>query len=359
MANKTYDIRDWTLKEFDADRLVYRPSPKTLMRALGVTLIAVIIIGGLVGTFGMPPGSAFEKEPGQAITQEEKDRRISDLNAAMEALRKSMPETESKLLDANVEKRSADRAAQRAADQQKFELIGTIGAALYWLVFTVAAFFAIAAPLSLLWQKVTIDLDYNSDLRVKYFELWPSTRVFPVAEMNAMAILAEEIIHYSRRNHYTEFEGWRWSVTLMGQNDSVTFQVDMEDTLPTKIDRMTQRVRTFTESLHHMTGIEPAAPALVRDRLETNLFGRRKSRKQVVTTQPRVRSQSQTFRSLDEVPDHMRAQVEQMMQQAQQSGDGMATQQVFRIRDSNGNEQTYYSIEEMPPEIRAKFEQRG
>lgn len=359
MANKTYDIRDWTLKEFEADRLVYRPSPRTLMRALGVTLIAAIIIGGLVGTFGIPPGSAFEKEPGQNITQEEKDRRISDLNAAMEAMRKSMPETDSKLLDTGPETHSADRAAQRAAAQQKFELIGTIGAALYWLVFTIAAFFAIAAPLSMLWQKVTIDLDYNSDLRVKYFELWPSTRVFPVAEMNAMAILAEEIIHYSRRNHYTEFEGWRWSVTLMGQNDSVTFQVDMEETLPTKLERMTQRVNTFIQSLHHMTGVEPSAPGLVRDRLETNFFGRRKSTKQVVRTQPRVQSQSHTFQSLDEVPDHMRAQVEQLLQQSQQSGNGMATQQVFHIRDANGIEQTYHSIEEMPPEIRAKFEQRS
>jgi hypothetical protein len=71
-----------------------------------------------------------------------------------------------------------------------------------------------------------------------------------------------------------------------------------------------------------------------------------------------VHSTTRTFTSLDEMPEHLKAEAEQLMAQAGHTGAGEvgSHKQVFRFSDSKGNEQVYHSLEEMPPEVREQFE---
>jgi hypothetical protein len=75
-----------------------------------------------------------------------------------------------------------------------------------------------------------------------------------------------------------------------------------------------------------------------------------------VTTSEPV-GERHVYRSLDEMPSHLRQRAEEMMTEARERGISSVTREQITIRDSDGNVHTYNSVEEMPFDIRARYEE--
>ena len=184
MAN-LYDFVDWSPVETDGDRLVYQPSGRTLVRRLGSTLLAGLVIGLVVYSFGFPPD-------GQS---------------------------------------------------------GHIATVLYWSVFGMCVAVGVLVPLSSVWQRLTFEEDIRGDLCVTRQGLMRSSRSFPKRGMADLLVVVGEVYHRQRRPHIEKFLGWRWQVQIRVKADRtdadelVVFWPDMTDTLPPQLSKMTRRGR--------------------------------------------------------------------------------------------------------------------
>ena len=357
-----YEFTDWEPVAAEPGQLSYRPSGRTFVRRLGGTLVAALIIGGMVLSFGFPPGvGKAGKQPDPAAEAQVRAAQQS-AKELEQSVRDMLTEERWQAVQETAAQKQAERAAEREAQGDRMEAVGSIGRQLYWLVLGVCALGGVLSPLSGLWQRISIGMDVRGDLRVTRRGLRRSHRSYAQRRLSDMSVVVAEVIHRSRYGE--RFVGWRWQVQLRcaaqggGEDTLIVFIPDLTPTLPPRLEQLTRRVRDFVRGLEQITGLTAAPPMRLRQQtVRRGLFGR--GVRVTPVDEPAVQIQKQTYQSLDEVPAHLRAEAERLLAEARRSPDGTAgtSAGVFRYRDSAGNEQVFNSLEEMPPEMRAQFEE--
>ena len=102
-----------------------------------------------------------------------------------------------------------------------------------------------------------------------------------------------------------------------------------------------------------------------------------KSRRPIITIKKNVTirtkgkdGETHEYKSLDEVPPELRAQMQSMQAEALKEAFSSAsaddeeikfikrkTVSLFKVKDASGNERVYHSLDELPPEIRKAWDQ--
>ena len=246
-----HDFTDWSVVRVDAQSLTYRPSGRTLFRRLGATLLAVMIIGVMVWSFGFPPGggaSTRRQDPAEQAQLEDMRQRVSE---AEESLRQTMTEAEWADFQQKIAQKAADRESERRESGQRLATVGAVGAGIYWAVFTLCVLGGVLVPLSSVWQRLTIEKDVRGDPCVTRRGLMRSSRTLARSDLADLCVFAGEVYHRQRRPYVERFLGWRWQVQLRskaaagGEDELVVFWPDMTQTLPPQMHKMTARVREF------------------------------------------------------------------------------------------------------------------
>jgi hypothetical protein len=136
----------------------------------------------------------------------------------------------------------------------------------------------------------------------------------------------------------------------------VQFFIDFQRQRPDDPSRPPRRVQTFAESLSRITNVSDIAYAIPGEPFgRPEQYGWPVQRKSVVVSSERA-TEKHSFRSLADVPEHLRGDVERLMDESRRTGRREIREFRVTIRDSNGNEVTYNALDEMPPDVRARYE---
>jgi hypothetical protein len=302
-----FDITDWRLVRHDADSLVYKPTAATVARRLLWTLFAGIVMAAIHWGFT--------------------DR-------------------------ANLE--SLFRMPAHYLD---------------WVYQGLMAFFAavaILAPLSCLWNVVSLTRDPRGRLIVTRRMLRTTTLRWPAQCLTGITIACME--QTSRTRGGTRIPlGWQWQVQAARRVEAdpetqrlpweLEIAVDKQKHAPADVRHLPERVRTFVAWLHAATGAPVDEPQLVP-------WGH--PRRTAVNRQEFVspgasQVNSQRFASLDDAPPEIRERIEAML--AERGIDELPvnkplsmSSQAITFKDASGNVRTYNSPDDMPPDLRAIYE---
>lgn len=354
---RIYSFTNWSLTPTER-RLTCRPSIRTFgVRLLG-TAIAAGILAALVHYHDWPEVPRATASPQTSAPAE--DAHLRRIRKEAKELKNSLtsPGAREKIeeFERELESRRAERETERQTHRKKWNVLAATGQWLYLVLFSAVAFAGLLAPLSALWQQVTIELDLQNKVRLTHLGVVPAPKSLVFQSCSMIAVFVEEVIHHRREGEVRE--GWRWRVQLHGTDETGSSMLtelwpEMEKTPPAMLKYLPERVKSVVQFLERITGVkaQPAAQMKVSG-IERGLFS-----DTITSTATSVSERpvsQQTFKSLDEVPPHLRPEVEKMLGQA--GGQGPVSHQTIRFRDREGNEQIYRSVEEMPTEVRAIFE---
>ncbi|MBM3289910.1 MAG: hypothetical protein FJY92_07130 [Candidatus Hydrogenedentes bacterium] len=316
VAPRTFDVRDWNCVESTPQSIAFRPSGRTLLRRLGGTLLAAIVIG-------MCSALMFEAYNKRAVPE------------------------------------------------------GDVVFQVYLAVCGVVSVLGILAPLSVLWDRVSIVVDGRNRIAVIARGIRTKTCGATIDQSTRLGVRAVE--HIRRRRHAgISHLGYRWivsiepspSIELIGTTvTSIDFVVHWQKDRPVEEMPLPPRVRAFVDAIGRMTGLL-AAPHTISDYAGVeSLWGRRRYRVSghsgpIVETRtmigaPVVSSHTVGF---DEMSPEMRAQFEAFRARAGAGGTETVTAEFvsdgggIAYRGADGTVHTYRSVDDMPPEVRAMLD---
>jgi len=253
---------DWSIHHDEkTGELSFAPSWRTFGRALGATLLALVLIGAQVYFFGFPPGSAQLSARRDRIV--EQDAQINEMRQRARRLDTAATDTG---------KRMAEQLHQRAAQQREAiererdrlanaePTLGAIGDAVYWSFFGLFVLVGVLPPAAACWERITLRPDGRGGVHVVRRGQLVRSHQFAPGAFTHMIIMVERVVHYSREHHHTEDKGWRWAVRLEARDPSQPALVvcpEQEPTLPAQLNKMTSRVRQVVQFLSAVTGVEP------------------------------------------------------------------------------------------------------
>lgn len=352
---RTYLFVNWDLAHQGAEQIVYRPGLKTLMGRLGLTLIMAVLIATLYFGIADPLLKSSERRVITPATQQQVEELARATKELEESLRETMTEEAWQDYVRKREAEQTEREAQIAEKMAQQNAVVQTGIAIVGGVCTLFALVGLLAPLSVLWNRLSIDRDIRGNLTVSTRVLWPRTHSWPMDSFGRITVCAKEVIHSTRYRRNVSV-GWRWHVFLeakgagLGTQEPVAFCPSQQKSRPSLEGRMPDRVAIFVQWLESMTRLPVSGPTIMEfSGMEPGLFSTKRRFRSV--GQPHV--ERHTYRSLDEMPPEVCAQAERMM------AEGKTTHSTHSItvRDAEGREQTYNSLDEMPPELRAKIEE--
>jgi hypothetical protein len=373
----TYVISDWRQVRASAECMVYRPSLRTFAVRLLWAGIFGFFLWGLCSYMGWPwEGNRYEIRDGEVRTtgsrelSPEAQQQKAELDAAAESLREDF---EAKYGPLDIPERTRKVDPRKAMARYALLMAGRAG---YWVLVTLLTCGVVLPPLTCTWNRVTIRRNIRNEVVVTKWGLWPSTRRWPADTFAVIGIETREVFGYTEHGGEI-FEGWRWKVQLLDRAHGVEdlntptsihhhqhaaeFWVHQE--MQRGMDKhLPERVRVFVEGLHALTGLHARKPIILEsERVNRGLFrGRRRHYKQAGMPHSSTTATQTTYENLDDVPEHLRGQVEQLMAEAEASPDKTARRVVEKrkitYRDRHGTMHTYDSPEDMPPELRTKFE---
>jgi len=404
----TYGISGWRNVRNDETGVTYRPGWGVLLNRLVGTLLASVLIAGLYGAYNELGAPGLRRTPQQNA---EIQRQLREAQARLEEMkedtRKLMSEEEWRELETQMAADQARRQAKAHAQKRRIGQVQRVVQGGCLALMGVLAFFGILAPLSCLWGRVAVEKDVRGDLVVrKWGLLWPSSRSWPVTAFKGMNLVANEVM-VGRRGLRRSI-GWRWRVRLVPADATnqpeqmraalglteygVDFWVHQQKDQP--IGRPPAPVMDFVRALHRITGLVCSKPVVTAYQATGPARGTQHVVSQggpAVTThtshssddvpehlRPEVQKMmanagaagapqsgtwktTRTYHSLEEVPEHLRPRIEKMMAEAHEQGAPQSqvwqtSKKTITVRDAQGNVRTYHSVDEMPPDVREAYE---
>ena len=240
-----------------------------------------------------------------------------------------------------------------------------LGNAAYWTATWGLIALAVVPLLLVPVHRVTVARGPDRDVIVKMCGLWPTRRRMPVRDMAKILVGPEEDV--SRTRSMRIRNGWRWLVRVVGraQPDSpsgtadawcVEFFMDFQKQQPADPSRPPRRVQAFVESLSRLTGGVGVEYAIPGERFgQPGRYGWPLQGESVEYSSAPV-VERRRYRSLDEVPEHLRNALGCLMEESHRTGRREFHAVRVTVRDAQGHEITYNSLEEMPPDVRARYE---
>lgn len=367
-----FDVYDWNCVEMTTQSIVYRPSSRTLLRRLGNTLFALILIAAMTSYVFY-----FRNSENRRAVYRDAVSSQQDLEAMTQSIRETMTQAEWDRIQETVAQQRAEREAQQEEADARRRDIGTIAFNIYLGLSALIGTLGILSPLSVLWNRVSITVIGRNRIAVTSRGVKSRTHEMTIERDTRVALRAMERV--ARRRHAGIVrKGYRWTVRLEptpslammgGSIQTIDFEVDHQQDRPVEGMRLPPRVQQFVEGLQRMTGLNAAPMEIYDFEAEHSFFGMRgrmvSSRRtplgsaQVFASEPVVMSRTMSF---DEMDPAMRAQFEAFRNRAGAGPDEVVTAEVvshggnITFRDQDGTVRSFNSIDEMPEEIRALFE---
>ena len=191
--------------------------------------------------------------------------------------------------------------------------------------------------------------------------LWPATRHWSLVPFGQIVYTPEE--ETAGTGHSSYAIGWRWMVKLVISSHDwhkqgpslvdypeLAFYIDYQSHRPANDDPPPRSVVVLVQHLRRLTGIDTVARGeLGRD--ERGFFG--------CTTTTTIASEPEVtrgiYRTLDEVPEHLRDQAREMLNQSRDGEPDVRRSVHITVRDIDENERVYKSLDEMPSEVRDRY----
>ncbi len=350
-----YYMLYWQLRKRTRDRVVYRPSTRTLGHLLGISGMALFVLVLLTWNAGFPwapaSGQAGQPKPAHTVTAEE----IQQLRELTEKLKQNLTPDARAELERKWTARGnkmQHRVEQNKAVRRTGRIVMTI---LYWTMYGSLCAVMVLPLAAYPFEWLTIQRSGN-DLIVRKHGVWSVTRRWPVSTFGQIFCYVDA--------EYLDGDsdvivGWRWMVKL-GASDKawteqepslvddpeVVFFIDYQEIQPSNDRPLPGSVSKLTEHLQSLTGIKPV--------VRGEVSGGRVTQRYPMATKSKITRH--VAHSLEEVPEELRPKAEQMFNKIG-NNKGPAVQHSFRatVRDSNGNMVVYHSLEEMPSELRTRY----
>ncbi len=265
------DVHDWALTPgLDHHALVFAPSGRTIARQLWLTALCAVIVGVILFTFGLPPGSraiGTQRDRVARLEQQHEQQRKhatrvrqSTVGSASEVTRQMADHAEQQ-----VARLEADLDRERAKLDGMSATLGALGDTLYWGAIGLLIVVGLGLPLSGRFERITL-LAGDGELRLRTRLSLVRSRTLAADGYAALAIQAQRLITTHRKHATADDHGWLWRVLLLADPDdphappSLELRCDREDMLPPRIERMTQRTRQVVAFCQHATGLAPQPP---------------------------------------------------------------------------------------------------
>ncbi len=354
------DVHTWQVARDDANAFVFRPSALTAFQRMGISLVCILIAGGIYSGY-----RAFDQSTSRVISPED-----SEQLREMERLTREM---ERDAIDAGLMTQE-ELDAKRQQREEQIErarsdtALWNTRVANILLGFT--AFFgliAIVAPLSAYWESVRVSTDAYGRLAIRQRDSlgWARTKRFEPGTFTNISLDAfEHQVHAG--NHVYRTKGWMWHVMMQSVDGSavIDFSVDLNPHRPLEDSRVPERVSRFADAFARFAGCSVSKKYKVLD-LSSRERGFARSTVSYTSTPTRTleRSTRKTIAYEDASPA-MRAMMDRVREQG---GEPVSFQHVHRtgssgdsesitFQDAEGNVCTYASPDDMPLDVRALYE---
>lgn len=253
--------------EIVGDALTFRPSGRSMGKVLALSAAAVVLALGLLWWFEMLPGQGDAGPDLERAAQLDRQAQRED-GRAQQILHGATGDSPGARGAASIHQRKAADHRRQAdlarAGQSAAPPLGPTGQTITWGVAGALTLLAIALPLIHARERVTLLAPGDGTLRlVRRGQILPSRR-YDLRDFQALGIVVQRVILYSRRYNQQEDKGWRWNVILAGPQEMLVIQTVREPTLPPQVERLTPRVRDVAQFLHRITGL-PCRPPITTD----------------------------------------------------------------------------------------------
>jgi hypothetical protein len=356
----------WQSTKSTQDRVVYRPSSRTLGHLLGISGLALFLLAVVTWVVGFPWAPASDQgaqpKPVRSITAEE----IQKVQQFTEKLKQNLsPEAR-----AELQRKSATREKQRQQQVQRNQAVRhtshRVMHILYWIMYGSLCAVMILPLAAYPFEWVTIQRD-GDDLIVRKRGVWSVTRRWPLSDFGQIICYVDAQSQRSPNNAST-IVGWRWMVKLAAPAETwiqegpslvddpeVVFFIDYQKTQPANDAPAPGSVGKLVAHLQRLTGIKSVVRSEVW--VDHSLFsGNRITQRYPMAAKPEITRH--VAYSLDEIPVELRPAAEKIFQQSAEKKEPVVHQSFSAtVRDSDGNTTVYNSLEEMPPQMRARYEE--
>lgn len=274
------DCTDWNLMPLHDRRvLVMKPSWRTALARWPLVAVPLLLTGLMVWTLGYPPGSY--RAGIQAQAQQKQLQQIANLEKQISRLSgvQTGPMTQNRAALQEQLDRARQKQSASAAAPQPTPTLGTIGDTLYWSVMGLMVLIAVAGPGLCLLERIELDATVPGELLVKRrWQVIPN-KTYRIDEFATLDVMVSRVIRIRRNSNAIEDVGWRWRVMLHGPDTSaralLEIFAEMEPTLPTRVSRMTDRVRLVVAFLEEATGLVASEPMIADiDTVQQGVFSR-------------------------------------------------------------------------------------
>jgi len=344
------------------DEITCRPSLQTLARRLMLSLRPLMLLAVLFWQCGLP----WQEPAQQRQMPAETVASLRELEREQtKQLQELLPPEKWRQFEETRREKQLQRQADLTQGQERQNRIRMLGAAAYWTATCGLIAIAVVPLLLIPVHRVAVARGPGNELVVRQRGLWPTRRSIPLQNIDRILVGPEEDVTRIRALRIRN--GWRWLVCLVGREQpdpstgiadelDVQFFIDFQRQRPDDPSRPPRRVQTFAESLSRITSVSDIAYAIPGEPFgRPEQYGWPVQRKSVVvSSEPAIEKHS--FRSLADVPEHLRGDVERLMDESRRTGRREIREFRVTIRDSNGNEVTYNALDEMPPDVRARYE---
>jgi hypothetical protein len=139
-AAPLFAITDWAVARRTHrgnERLLYKPSWRTVLRRLIASLICSVMLVALVLTFGLPPSAARRSAVAGSDSDDiaAKQDWTADSTDYLQDLRRTMPADKWTEMEHRVDQLRAKRAERQELQDSRYRIATLIGKTLYWIVF--------------------------------------------------------------------------------------------------------------------------------------------------------------------------------------------------------------------------------
>lgn len=224
----------------------------------------------------------------------------------------------------------------------------------FYLEIAVATYiWAILAPVSCLWQNITIQRMGRQRLSIRRFFVIPRTFSVPLHDILNISVIVSEL--HGRAYARNRYMRWRWRVLVLGDGIGIEFWSDSQHERPDE-GQLSSRTAQFVQALQKLIPVSYTGPQILDRRPMPRRPVQRVSQRIEIPVAETTRRR--TYHSREEVPPEQRPEFDEMVQEAKRKGVDTVHRQRITIRDNKGNARTYNSAEDMPPKVREWYERQ-
>jgi len=214
---------------------------------------------------------------------------------------------------------------------------------------------AILAPLSCLWQNITIQRMGRQRLSIRRFMVIPREFSVPLHDILNITVIVSEL--HGRAYLRNRGMRWRWRVLVLGDGVGIEFWSDSQHERPDE-GQLSSRTAQFVQALQKVIPVSYTGPQILdrRPMPRPNRTPRPTGNTLRIPVEEKV--ERKTITKVEEAPKELRPVLEEMAKEARDKGVETVSRHRITIRDTKGNARTYNSPDEMPPKVREWYERQ-